>query len=605
MSWRGREEAGDVTEGTHIGNIVLYRRLATELRPYRWGITGIVLLSLAGIPLSLLSPLPLKIAVDTVIGSQPVPEFLAALLPGTDSSTMLLIAAAALLALLTALTYALALAMRLLQTYTGERLTLGFRAKLFQRAQQSSFDYHDRKGTIDAVYRIQSDASALQFFAINGVVPLCASTITLFAMIVVTTRIDPLLAVVALAICPVLYLLTVICRRRVRARWAELKAAESAAVGVVQEVLAALRTVKSFNREEQEGARFIRRADKLVSGNLRIVLIEGGFDLLIGLTIALGTAAVLVIGVRHVQAGVLSLGSLLLVMGYLAQLYKPLETISRQVTKLESYIASAKRACALLDSPSDVPERPSAQPLLRRATGRIAFDHVSFAYGNELVLDDISFNVPPGTGVGIVGRTGAGKTTMMSLLPRFYDPTRGRILLDGVDLRDYRVDDLRRQFALVLQESVLFSTTIGENIAYARSDASQVEIIAAAKAANAHDFIARLPEGYDTPVGERGLTLSGGERQRISLARAFLKDAPILILDEPTSAVDIGTEESIIESLDRLITGRTSFIIAHRPSTIRHCHLIVQIEGGRIVGIAPPASDLVAGAPDVMQASVR
>ena len=591
-------------EGTNIGNIALYRRFAMELWPYRWGIVGIVLLSLAGIPLSLLGPLPLKIAVDTVIGSQPVPEFVAALSPDTASSTTLLIAAAALLALLTALTYALALAVRLLQTYTGERLTLGFRAKLFQRAQQSSFDYHDRKGTIDAVYRIQNDASALQFFAINGVVPLCANTITLLAMILVTARIDPLLAVVALAICPVLYLLTLICRRRVRARWTELKAAESAAVGVVQEVLAALRTVKSFNREEQEGERFIRRADKLVTGNVRIVLIEGGFDLLIGLTIALGTAAVLVIGVRHVQVGVLSLGSLLLVMGYLAQLYKPLETISRQVTKLESYIAGGERACALLDSPADVPERRSAQPL-RRATGRIAFDHVSFAYGNELVLDDISFDVPPGTAVGIVGRTGAGKTTMMSLLPRFYDPTRGRILLDGVDLRDYRVDDLRRQFALVLQESVLFSTTIGENIAYARSDATQVEIIAAAKAANAHDFIARLPEGYDTPVGERGLTLSGGERQRISLARAFLKDAPILILDEPTSAVDTGTEASIIESLDRLITGRTSFIIAHRPSTIRHCRLIVHIEGGRVVGIAPPAPDRFAGAPDIMQASVR
>jgi ATP-binding cassette subfamily B protein len=587
-----------VSEGTRVGDIALFRRLGAELRPYWRGIVGILLLSFAAAPLSLLTPLPLKIAVDTVIGSQPVPDFLAPLLPDAASKTTLLIAAAALLALVTALTYGFALGLAILRAYTGEKLTLAYRAKLFQRTQQLSFDYHDRKGTLDSVYRIQSDAIALQGLAINGVVPLCANAVTLFAMIAVTAHIDPLLALVALAICPVLYLLMALSRRSVRPRWAELKAAESEALGVVHEALAALRTVKSFNREEQEAERFVGRAGKLVTGTLRIALIEGGFDLLVGLTIALGTAAVLMIGVWHVRAGVLSLGSLLLVMGYLAQLYKPLETISRQATKLQSYIASAERACALLDSPADVPQRPTARPL-RRAVGRIAFEHVSFAYNAELVLDDLSFDIAAGTAVGIIGRTGAGKTTMMNLLARFYDPTRGHILLDGIDLRDYQVADLRRQFALVLQEAVLFSTTIGENIAYARPDATREEIVAAAKAANVHDFIVRLPEGYDTPVGERGLTLSGGERQRISLARAFLKDAPILILDEPTSAVDTGTEAAIIESLDRLIAGRTSFVIAHRPSTIGHCELIIHIEGGRLVGIGPAAA---AGLPALVAA---
>jgi len=488
-----------------VRDIALYRWLLAELRPYWRGIAGILLLSFAATPLSLLTPLPLKIAVDTVIGSKPVPEFLAPLLPDAASKTALLIAVASLLALITALTYGFALALSLVRTYTGEQLTLAFRAKLFHRAQQLSFDYHDRKGTLDAVYRIQNDATALQGFAISGIVPLCANAVTLLAMIVVTARIDPLLAIVALAICPVLYLLMALRRRSVRPRWAELKKAESAALGVVHEVLAALRTVKSFNREDQEEERFVGRAGKLVTGNLRIVLIGGGFDLLVGLAIALGTAGVLVIGVWHVQAGVLSLGSLLLVMGYLAQLYRPLETISRQGTKLQSYITSAERACALLESAADVPERPSARRL-RRAYGRVTFEHVSFAYRAERVLDDVSFDVAAGTAVHIVGRTGAGKTTMMNLLARFYDPTRGRILLDGVDLRDYRVDDLRRQFALVLQEPVLFSTTIGENIRYARAGATQQEIIAAAKAANAHDFIARLPESYDTPVGERALT---------------------------------------------------------------------------------------------------
>jgi ATP-binding cassette subfamily B protein len=276
-------------------------------------------------------------------------------------------------------------------------------------------------------------------------------------------------------------------------------------------------------------------------------------------------------------------------MGYLAQLYKPLETITKQAASLQSSVASFERACTLIDSPADVPERPGARPL-RRAAGHIAFDHVSFGYGNEPVLDDFSFAIEPGTAVGIVGRTGAGKTTMASLLLRFYDPTHGRILLDGIDLRDYRVQDLRRQFALVLQEPVLFSTTIGENIAYARLDAPREAIVAAAKAANAHEFIARLPEGYDTPIGERGQTLSGGERQRISLARAFLKDAPVLILDEPTSAVDTGTEEAIIASLERLIEGRTSFIIAHRHTTLRHCDLIMRLEYGRLVDNLPATS---------------
>jgi ATP-binding cassette subfamily B protein len=222
---------------------------------------------------------------------------------------------------------------------------------------------------------------------------------------------------------------------------------------------------------------------------------------------------------------------------------------------------------------------------------------VSFSYRSKRVLADMSFEVRGGTAVGIIGETGAGKSTMMNLLARFYDPTDGRLVLDGVDLRDYRVDDLRRQFALVLQEPVLFSTTIGENISYSRPDATRAEVIAAAKAANAHEFIARLPEGYDTPVGERGMTLSGGERQRISLARAFLKDAPILILDEPTSAVDVGTEMAIIESLGRLIVGRTSFIIAHRPSTIRHCDVVIHIDRGRIVSIGPASVDELPAVP--------
>jgi ATP-binding cassette subfamily B protein len=269
-------------------------------------------------------------------------------------------------------------------------------------------------------------------------------------------------------------------------------------------------------------------------------------------------------------------------MAYLSQLYDPLRTIGKTSSSLQGYLTSAERAFALLDQAPDVEERPDARPL-PRALGAIAFRNVYFAYEQgHTVLREVSFDVPAGARVGIAGRTGAGKTTILSLLTRFYDPDSGQILLDGEDLRDYKVADLRNQFAIVLQEPVLFSTSIAENIAYARPDASHEEIVHAARLADAHDFITRLPNGYQTRVGERGMRLSGGERQRISLARAFLKDAPILLLDEPTSSVDLRTESTIIDAMQRLMRGRTTFIIAHRLSTLSDCDIRLEVEDGRL-----------------------
>jgi ATP-binding cassette subfamily B protein len=566
----------------------LYRRLLALARPYWLHLAGLLVLSLVAPAFKLLSPLPLKIAVDSVLGSHPLPGFLDPLLGGGAVSDAALLALAVFLMLAIALgAQLLRLVNSLLSTYAGEKLVRNFRAALFLRAQRLSLSYHDSRGTADSTYRIQYDAPCLRWIVADGSIPLVTSSLTLVATISVIVTLDWQLALLALAVTPALFLLSHVYGRRLRRRSKELKKIESSALSVVQEVLSAVRIVKAFGQEEREEQRYMSHSDAGMRARIRVTLVTGILGLLVGLTVAAGTAGVLYVGVRHVQAGVLTLGELLMVMAYLGQLYGPMETLSKKAADLQGSLVSAERALTLLDEASEVEERPDARPL-GRATGAVAFEQVSFAYpDNPAVLHNLTFRVPPGARVGIEGKTGAGKTTLMSLLIRFYDPTSGRILLDGVDLREYRLADLRAQFAFVLQEPVLFSTTVAENIAYARPGASQEEVVAAAKAANAHDFITSLPDGYETRVGERGMRLSGGERQRISLARAFLKDAPILILDEPTSSVDVKTEGLILEALRRLMQGRTTFMIAHRLSTLADCDVRVRIEAGRFTFAGP------------------
>jgi ATP-binding cassette, subfamily B, bacterial len=327
-----------------------------------------------------------------------------------------------------------------------------------------------------------------------------------------------------------------------------------------------------------------------VRARLGLVWAEGLYGSVIRLTTALGTAGVLFIGVTRVRQGAITPGDLLLVLTYLAQLYDPLKTISRKAGGLQSYLASAERAFELLDCPPDVEDRPDGVRL-KRAVGIVAFRGVSFGYEREHpVLREVSFTAEQGARIGIVGTTGAGKTTLLNLLLRLCDPDRGQVLLDGRDLRDYCLGDLRDQFAVVPQDTILFSATIAENIAYSRPGATAVEIEAAARAAQAHDFILGLPEGYHTRVGERGLRLSGGERQRIAIARAFLKDAPILLLDEPTSAVDTRTEASILEAMERLMEGRTSILITHRHTPLSTCDVVLTLEQGRLSALNPAAA---------------
>jgi ATP-binding cassette subfamily B protein len=561
----------------------LLRRVLRELANHWLALVALGVLNLAASPLALLTPLPIKIVVDNVLGRQPSLPLLNTMVGGAPRDRFeLLVVAMVLLVVVVILTELQDVASEALGTLVGERVTLGFRARLFNHVQRLSVSFHDFRGTADSIYRIQYDAPSLQYLTIGAGIPLVAAAVTLASMLYVTFRIDATLALIALAVTPVLFLLSSSYNQRMRRRYRGVKELEASALQVVQEVLTALRVVKAFGRHEGELERFVRQSGLGVRARVRLTLAEGVFGLLVSLTTAVGSALVLLVGVQHVQRGSLSLGSLLVVVAYLSQLYRPLTTTTKKVADVQMSLAGAERAFELLDEIPDVAERPGAIAI-RRAAGGVEFRDVTFSYNRVTeVLRGTSFSVGAGSRVGLIGRTGAGKTTLISLLLRFYDPSGGRILLDGVDLRDYRLDDLRRQFALVLQEPLLFSTTILENIEYARPGATREATIEAAKAADAHDFISLLPDAYETQVGERGMLLSGGERQRISLARAFLKDAPVLLLDEPTSSVDSGTEAAIVSALDRLMAGRTTIVISHRLSTLSACDELLELSEGSV-----------------------
>lgn len=565
-------------------DVRLLRHILGQVRRYWPGIMVALVLDLAATPLTLMAPVPLKVAVDSVVGHRQLPAFLATVLPDhvQRSSTLLLLSVALLQVAVLVLTQAQGAAAEVVSTSVGERLTLSFRARLFQHAQSLSLAFHDATGTADTIYRIQYDAPSLRYLIFGNGVSLLSSCALLLSMAYVTARIDLTLALVALGVVPVLYLLSRSYNRRMRPRYSGVKELESGALSVVQEVLGALRVVKAFGRHDRELGRFFGQSQAGARARIRLTAAEGWFGLLVNLATGIGTAVVLYVGILNVQSGILTLGDLLMVMAYLSQLYGPLETISKTVADVQSSLASAERAFELLAERPEVIERPHARAL-RRARGQVEFREVWFSYpGSSTTLQAVSFGVPAGMRVAISGPTGAGKSTLVSLLTRLYDPLWGQILLDGIDLRDYRLADLRAQFAIVLQDSVLFSTSVAENISYGRPGASREEIVAAAQAADVHNFIVSLPDGYDTLVGERGMRLSGGERQRIALARAFLRDAPILILDEPTSAVDLHTEGLIMRALERLMVGRTTFLITHRVTTLSRCDIHIEIEDGQI-----------------------
>jgi ATP-binding cassette subfamily B protein/subfamily B ATP-binding cassette protein MsbA len=461
-------------------------------------------------------------------------------------------------------------------------MALDFRSDLFQHAQRLSMSFHDKRRSGMLIYAINSQADSVPGL-VMAIPPITQSVLKLIGMFWILVRLDPSLAAVSLAVIPFLCYSVRYYAVRVQDRVLNVRNMEGESLSIVHETMSMLRVIVAFCREGHEYQRFRQQGERTIDARVKLTVRQTLFSLVVNMTTAAGTALLLGIGASHVLAGQLQVGELMVVMAYIAAVYKPLEAITHTAASLQEKLTSLRIAFNLLDQQPEITDRPGAISIVG-ARGDLAFDHVSFSYhGRAGTLKRVSFSASAGQVVAIVGPTGAGKTTLVSLIPRFYDQDQGQILLDGVDTRDLTLRSLREQISLVQQEPLLFSGTIVDNIRYGRLEATKDEVIEAARNANAHDFIIQLPQQYETELGERGAKLSGGERQRLCIARAFLKDAPILVLDEPTSAIDSKTENAILDALDRLMAGRTTILIAHRLSTVRRADLILVLDRGEVV----------------------
>jgi ABC-type multidrug transport system fused ATPase/permease subunit len=432
------------------------------------------------------------------------------------------------------------------------------------------------------IYIINSIAGAPSGLVMASL-PLAQNVLTLAGMFWISFRLNSSLAVLSLLVVPFLYYSVGYYSTHIRGRLMTVKGLEGETLSIVHEAVSMLRVIVAFGREGHEHARFREQGRRAIGARINVTVRQALFSLAVNTTTAIGTTLVLGYGTYLALQGRLTVGELLIVIAYIGSVYKPLEVISGTMGALQDLVVNLQIAFGLLETEPDIRDMPGAIAL-PRAQGHVRFERVSFDYpGRDGTLRDISLEAAPGQAIAIVGPTGAGKSTLVSLLPRFYDAVNGRITIDGHDIKTLTLRSLRQQISIVLQEALLFSSTVADNIRYGRLDATMDEIIDAARQANAHDFIMRLPQQYETPLGERGAQLSGGERQRISMARAFLKNAPILILDEPTASIDSRTETVILDALERLMTGRTTFLVAHRLSTIRHVTRIVVLNQGRIV----------------------
>lgn len=553
------------------------------IRPYRGTLLVILIAMLVQTAMSVAGPWPLKIVLDNVLGSHPLPDWLRDLLPGLSGSgnKMQIAIAAALATVLIALLGAIASYFaNYYTTSVGQWVANDLRVRTYHHLQQLSLSYYDSHQTGTLLSTITADVQTIQNFASSSTLGIIVDMFTILAMLVVMFWLNWDFGLIAVAVTPFMLLLVSRFKKAVKKATHEVRKEQSRIVSVVEQGLQSIRVVKAFGRQDLAEEELAEVSKAIVDASLKARRVKAMLSPIVAITVALCTAIVLWRGSVLILAGTMTAGALTVFLAYLSKFFKPVQDLATMTNTIAQTAVGVERIQSILDADNIIPQRPDARKPEKLA-GEIEFDHVAFSYSDDApVLTDVSFHIKPGQIVGIVGPTGGGKSTIVSLIPRFYDPIAGAVKIDGVDIRDYQFHPLRDQIGYVLQETVLFEGSVHDNIAYGRKGVTEEQIKEAARLANADEFIARMPHGYDTMVGERGETLSGGQRQRIGIARAIIRDNPILILDEPTAALDTESERFVIEALERLMKGRTVITIAHRLSTIRDADKIIVLKGG-------------------------
>src|SRR4051794_11144865 len=559
----------------------MIRKFLPYLRAHRWQVAWALFQGFLVAGFELLKPWPLQIVIDYVLGDKAPSAGPLAPLFTLPKPSLLLVACLAIVVVNLA-----AGALTLWHNYTtiriGQNMVNDLRGDLYAHLQRLSLAYHGRQRVGDLMYRITADSFAVQTMMMNGVLPILSAIILLGGMLIVLFPMDPTLTLLSLSIVPILFALISGFNRKIVEVATVVRDLDSRVYSLVQWGMAAIKVVQAFTKEEEEHRRFMGASRESLRATLRLYNWQTLYSCAVNSVIALGTAIVVYAGARAVLSGSLSLGQLVVFIAYLAQLYEPINKITQSWGLIAGARVGARRVFEVLDTEADLKNGPRQFPAAG-ARGDIAWRGVSFRYRADTpVLNDIDVSVAAGMKVAIVGPTGAGKSTLLGLLPRFFDPTAGRVTIDGVDIREYTLPSLRNQIGMVLQPPLIFPLSVADNIAYGCPGADRESIERAARMARIHDLVAGLPEGYETLLGEAGVPLSEGEKQRITIARALLRDAPILILDEPTSALDVETEALVMAAIERLMEGRTTFIIAHRLSTVRRCDMIMVLRDGRI-----------------------
>ena len=559
-------------------------RIIDLLYPH-WGTLSLAFIAVLGESLTdLLEPWPLKIVFDQVFGSKKTPDWLATLTAPIGSDKFSILNFAVLAVLVIAVFGAISSYFeKYLTTSVGQWVMHDLRRVLYSHIQRLSLSYHDQKRTGDLISRCTTDIDAVQSLVSQVLLGMLVNVLTLVGMMLVMLYLNWAFTVIALMVAPALFFVVYHYTHRIKNASRAMRRQEGEVVSVLEEVLSSIRVVKAFAREDYEQKRFERESRESVERALRARNFKAKLPPIVEIIVACGTCLVLWYGARLVLAGSLTGGELLVFLLYLGKMYKPMRELSKMTDTISKADVGWERIREVLENETQVRDLPGAKRA-PRFKGDIEYEHVRFAYnGNGAVLEDLTLDIKPGQMVALVGPTGAGKTTIVSLLPRFYEINGGAIRIDGTDIRKYKQKSLREQISFVLQETLLFRATVAQNIAYGKPQATHEEIVRAAHLANADEFIDRMADGYETMIGERGVTLSGGQRQRITIARAIIRNSPILILDEPSAGLDAESEKLVFDALENLMVGKTSIVIAHRLATVRRADVIFVVDGGRVV----------------------